>query len=73
MTDDRPPATKRQAAVVRALVALTAKQGYPPTFRELAAKLGISSPNGIACHLRALREKGYVEWAKGKSRTLRAR
>jgi len=73
MTDDRPPPTKRQAAVVRTIVALTAQQGYPPTIRELAAKMGISSPNGVACHLRALRQKGYVVWVEGKTRTLRAR
>lgn len=70
---ERQPVTKRQAAVVRTIVALTAQQGYPPTIRELAAKMGISSPNGVACHLRALRQKGYVVWVEGKTRTLRAR
>lgn len=70
---ERQPVTKRQAAVVRTIVALTRQRGYPPTIREIADKMHISSPNGVACHLRALRRKGYVEWVEGKTRTLRAR
>lgn len=43
---------------------------YGPTYRELMAASGISSPNGIACHLRALERKGYVRITPGKARAI---
>lgn len=67
----KPSLTKRQREVLRAIDRLTAKRGKPPSFRELANQLGISSINGIQCHLRSLRSKGLVDWDEGRSRTLR--
>lgn len=63
--------TTRQAEVLSTIDELTAKLGHPPTFRELGRQLGISSPNGILCHLRSLRSKGLVSWDVGCNRTLR--
>ncbi len=41
------------------------------SLRELMDKLDISSPNGIECHLKALKRKKLVTWEPGQSRTLR--
>jgi repressor LexA len=42
-----------------------------PTYRELGVRFGIKSPNGVACHLKALAAKGYVAPAMGKNRAYR--
>ena len=34
--------------------------GYPPTIRDICKKFGISSPNGVMCHLKALEKKGKI-------------
>lgn len=36
------------------------KNGRPPTFRQIAAHLGVTSTNGVNDHLRALERKGYL-------------
>jgi repressor LexA len=36
------------------------RSGYPPTVRELCARLGFASPNAVSCHLRALERKGHI-------------
>lgn len=43
---------------------------YGPTVRELCLAAGINSPNGVACHLRALERKGYVRRTPGKARAI---
>lgn len=62
--------TKRQHQVIDTIDELQRQKGYSPTFRELAAALGIGSPNGVMCHLRPLKELGFVHWEPGKGRTL---
>lgn len=42
----------------------------PPTIRELMERFDIHSPNGVVCHLWALRHKGYITWQDGKARTI---
>ena len=46
-------------------------RGYPPTLREIGAKMGIRSTNGVNDHLRALERKGYLTREDMKSRALR--
>ena len=41
---------------------------YGPTVREIAAALKITSPNGVACHLKALERKGRIRRTPGISR-----
>ena len=43
---------------------------YGPTVREIAAAMGIKSPNGVACHLKALEKKGVIERRPGIARGL---
>jgi SOS-response transcriptional repressor LexA len=51
MTEDRPKLTARQAEVLDVIEAAIRQQGYPPTIREIGAKLGIRSPQGVSDHL----------------------
>jgi repressor LexA len=43
-------------------------RGYPPTLREIGARMGIRSTNGVNDHLRALERKGYLTREDMKSR-----
>src|SRR5205809_6181577 len=42
-----------------------------PTLREIAAKFGFRSHRAAACHLQALKRKGFIESELGKARSLR--
>ncbi len=42
----------------------------PPTLREIAMRFGYKSHRAAACHLEALRRKGFIESQKGKARSL---
>jgi repressor LexA len=63
--------TDRQREVLELIRASINERGYPPTIREIAAKLGLRSTNGVSDHLRALEKKGYVTHDEIKSRGLR--
>jgi len=41
-----------------------------PTLREIGDHFKIASLNGVRCHLRALKQKGRIDWQPGKARTL---
>jgi SOS-response transcriptional repressor LexA len=62
--------TKRQAEVVQTIVKLTERCGFPPTIREVAAKLK-TLPSNVHQILGRLRSAGLVEWNDHKIRTLR--
>jgi repressor LexA len=47
------------------------REGRPaPTHREICKQFGYRSPRAAACHLEAIRRKGFLEIAPGKSRSL---
>jgi repressor LexA len=56
-----PKLTTRQSAIFQFMVAMLAERGFCPTVREIGAKFGIRSPNGVICHLKALEKKGMIE------------
>lgn len=58
----------RQQEVFDLLLTFTDKHGYPPTNRELADLMGLSSANAVAEHIRALKRKGLVSVAPGIAR-----
>lgn len=62
--------TKRQRQVVSAIEQLTAREGYPPTIREVADRLS-TLPSNIHQILARLRLLGLVAWDPGRLRTLR--
>jgi len=53
--------TKRQADVLKKIYDYISKNGYPPSIRDLARLLDISSPRGISDHLHSLERKGYIK------------
>ena len=55
---DQP--TERQQELYDYILRFCEMNGMPPTIREIGADMGISSPNGVACHLRALERKGLI-------------
>jgi repressor LexA len=63
--------TQRQQMVLDFIRESIATRGYPPTLREIGAKMGIRSTNGVNDHLRALERKGYLTREDMKSRALR--
>jgi repressor LexA len=63
--------TQRQQMVLEFIRQSIADRGYPPTLREIGARMGIRSTNGVNDHLRALERKGYLTREDMKSRALR--
>jgi len=57
-SDKEHKLTKRQQEVLSFIVANS--HLYGPTVREIAAGIGVSSPNGVVCHLAALERKGAI-------------
>lgn len=62
------PLTDRQRELLNLVIEHS--RLYGPTVRELCQAAGINSPNGVACHLKALERKGYVRRLPGKARGL---
>ena len=62
--------TDRQRQVYEFIRDKIQKRGYGPTVREIGEDFGISSPNGVMCHLRALEKKGLIKRSPNKSRAI---
>ena len=63
--------TERQQEVYEFIREKIRGRGYGPTVREIAEQFGISSPNGVVCHLRALVKKGLITREPNMSRAIR--
>lgn len=62
--------TDRQKYILDVIKKLVAKNGYPPTVREIGETANLSSPATIHFHLTKLEEKGYIKKGDNKNRTL---
>lgn len=62
--------TDRQKNVYEFIREKIVNRGYGPTVREIGEDFGISSPNGVMCHLRALEKKGLIKRSPNKSRAI---
>ena len=62
--------TDKQNIILQILKKLIAKNGYPPTVREIGEEAHLSSPATIHFHLKKLEEKGYIKKDDNKNRTL---
>ena len=62
--------TDKQNVILQILKKLIAKNGYPPTVREVGEEAHLSSPATIHFHLKKLEEKGYIKKDDNKNRTL---
>ena len=61
--------TDKQKNILQVIKQLMAKNGYPPTIREIGKKAKLSSPATIHFHLTKLEEKGYIKKGDNKNRT----
>ena len=62
--------TPKQEVILDILKKLIAKNGYPPTVREIGKEAHLSSPATIHFHLKQLELKGYNKQDLNKNRTL---
>lgn len=62
--------TKRQRLVYDFIKDKIRNRGYGPTVREIGEQFGISSPNGVMCHLKALEKKGLIIREPNMSRAI---
>lgn len=62
--------TERQQMMYDTINLLWRRNLTAPSVRELMNETGIESPNGVACHLRALAEKGWIDMDRVKARTI---
>lgn len=46
------------------------EKGYPPSVREIADAVGLSSPSTVQSHLKTLEDKGYIKRDTSKPRAL---
>lgn len=69
-TTERQPLTARQQDVLDWIAGYIDTHGFSPTIRQIGHAFGWTT-NGVMCHLRPMRKKGYVDWVDGCSRTLR--
>ncbi|HHT40540.1 MAG TPA: transcriptional repressor LexA [Actinomyces sp.] len=67
---EREPITARQQQVLDVLAKSIDKQGYPPSVREIADAVGLSSPSSAKHQLDALEKKGYIRRTPGLPRAL---
>ena len=62
--------TGKQKNILNILKKLIARNGYPPTVREIGKEANLSSPATIHFHLKKLEEKGYIKKDPKKNRTI---
>ena len=62
--------TDRQKDILDVIKQAIAKNGYPPTDREIEAKISLSSSDTTQFHIKKLEEKGYIKKNATKNRTI---
>lgn len=62
--------TYRQQQILNTIKKFIAKNGYPPTVREIGTILNLSSPATTHFHLEKLETKGYIKKNKTKNRSI---
>jgi repressor LexA len=67
-----PPArlSDRQQDILDFLSDFTAKNGYPPSVREIGEAVGLSSSSTVHSHLNALEDKGFIRRDPSSARAL---
>ncbi|MFY9269759.1 MAG: transcriptional repressor LexA [Candidatus Manganitrophaceae bacterium] len=58
--------TPRQKEILDLIEQIVEEQGYPPTLREMASRLGLSGTRAVEKHLAALIKKGCLRKGPGK-------
>jgi len=60
--------TDRQKEILDFIGAFQAREGFPPSIREICRALGLASPGSLIRHLRVLETKGLLSSIPGKKR-----
>ncbi len=69
-TKHRPGLTDRQRQVLEFIDENLREKGYPPSVREIATSLGLTSPATVHNHLNTLENKGYIKRDPTKPRAM---
>ena len=67
---ERQPLTARQQDVLNWIAGYIDTHGFSPTIRQIGHAFGWTV-NGVACHLRPMKKKGWITWVDGEARTIR--
>src|SRR6476620_5752017 len=70
--DEHPMMTAKQEAIYHFIRRHIETKGFPPAIRDICDEFGISSPNGVMCHLKALQKKGYINRVEKRDNQQRA-
>lgn len=62
--------TDRQVEILDYIRTFPRANGFAPTVREIGEGTGISSPNGVVSHLKALERKGRLAYSASGGRNL---
>lgn len=62
--------TERQQQIYDYIRTILRTKGIPPSMREIGARFGIQSTNGVEGHLAALEKHGLISRDRGKSRSI---
>ena len=62
--------SKRQKEILDFIGDYLRKRGFAPSYMEIAAHFGISSPATVHQHVKALEEKGYLKPSQNQKRAL---
>ncbi len=62
--------TEKQRHIFEFIRSFTHRNGYPPTVREIASAVGLSSTSSVHLHLNTLERLGLITRADGKTRAI---
>jgi repressor LexA len=62
--------SEKQFQIFKFIVDATKDNGYPPSVREIAEAVSLSSSATVHSHLKKLEDFGYIRRGKGSSRTI---
>lgn len=63
--------TLKQKTIFDFIESYCAKEGYPPTLREIGEGTGISNTSAVRGHISAIEKKGYIQREADKARSIR--
>lgn len=69
MTRPMNPLTETQTALLEWLEEYIFQHGYSPTVQQMREAIAWKSESAVRYHLKALREKGWIDWIGGRTRT----
>lgn len=67
---DKRKLSSRQVHILEYIKKTILEKGYPPTVREIAEEVGLSSPSSVHGQMEALENKGYIKRDPTKPRSI---